>query len=431
MSSRSETSLIESKYVPSQLKWLIIVAGVLVFLGALNIYSATYYMNLEEGKGAYFHIIRHTIFLAVSLLSAYLCARLPMTAIRKFTPVLSLIVFLFLILVPIIGVNVNGATRWIFIAGISIQPSEFAKVAAVLWTASLLAFKVDKRTRITFLPRLFKLFLMGNTKKGNPFFELLSFMTPLYVPLFMAILVLFQPDMGTAGMILLFPVLLYIICGLPVYEIVLGAGVSALGFILLAIMEPYRWDRVMVLWDPFSHMEGKGYQTVQSLIAVGSGGFLGQGIGEGMSKFLYLPEQFTDFAFAVFSQEFGFIGAAFVLFLYVLFLFLGFHVAKILKYTYAQLVVYGLTMLIAVEGMVNIAMVIGSFPVTGIPLPFISYGGSSLLTNMCALGIIYGTATHSIKQWDLEERRRRINAMEGRRVSLGELSGAVFRTRVP
>ena len=173
-------------------------------------------------------------------------------------------------------------------------------------------------------------------------------------------------------------------------------------------------DRVVVLWDPFSYAANRGYQTVQSLIAVGSGGLFGQSVGEGMSKFLYLPEQYTDFAYAVFSQEFGFIGSVFVLILYLVFLLAGFSAARKLKETYAALLVYGLTLLISVQGIVNIAMVIGCFPVTGIPLPFISYGGSSLIMNIISVALIYGTTVQSLRETDLEERKRRIAQMEGR-----------------
>ena len=237
---------------------------------------------------------------------------------------------------------------------------------------------------------------------------------PLYGPLVMALFVLKQPDMGTAGMIVLFPLLLYVLAGLPIFEIFLGVGVAVFTFVLLVIAEPYRMDRVVVLWDPFSYAANRGYQTVQSLIAVGSGGFFGQSIGEGMSKFLYLPEQYTDFAYAVFSQEFGFVGSVFVLILYLVFLLAGFAAARKLKETYAALLVYGLTMLISVQGIVNIAMVIGCFPVTGIPLPFISFGGSSLLMNIISVALIYGTTVQSLRETDLEERKRRIAQMEGR-----------------
>lgn len=416
MSSRSETSLKDTKYVPECLKWMLIAAAILIAIGAMNVYNATYYMNMAAGDGPYTHFLKHVGVLVLSLAIGGLVAWLPKGFIRGgavmwvgFTLVLLLLVFL-------AGHRANGATRWIMLAGFSLQPSEVAKVTGLIWTASFLSKRIQKGEKITLIKRFLRpLFhVFDRKKKENTFRSMIAYFWPLYGPLAMALFVLIQPDMGTAGMILLFPVLLYVVAGLPIFEIFLGVGVAVFTFVLLVIAAPYRMDRVVVLWDPFSYAANRGYQTVQSLIAVGSGGFFGQSIGEGMSKFLYLPEQYTDFAYAVFSQEFGFIGSVFVLILYLVFLLAGFSAARKLKETYAALLVYGLTMLISVQGIVNIAMVIGCFPVTGIPLPFISYGGSSLLMNIISVALIYGTTVQSLRETDLEERKRRIAQMEGR-----------------
>lgn len=416
MSSRSETSLKDTKYVPECLKWMLIAAAILIAIGAMNVYNATYYMNMAAGDGPYTHFLKHVGVLVLSLAIGGLVAWLPMGFIRGgavmwvgFTLVLLLLVFL-------AGHRANGATRWIMLAGFSLQPSEVAKVTGLIWAASFLSKRIQKGEKITLIKRFLRPFfhVFDRKKKENTFRSMIAYFWPLYGPLAMALFVLIQPDMGTAGMILLFPVLLYVVAGLPIFEIFLGVGVAVFTFVLLVIAAPYRMDRVVVLWDPFSYAANRGYQTVQSLIAVGSGGFFGQSVGEGMSKFLYLPEQYTDFAYAVFSQEFGFIGSVFVLILYLIFLLAGFAAARKLKETYAALLVYGLTMLISVQGIVNIAMVIGCFPVTGIPLPFISYGGSSLLMNIISVGLIYGTTVQSLRETDLEERKRRIAQMEGR-----------------
>lgn len=416
MSSRSETSLKDTKYVPECLKWMLIAAAILIAIGAMNVYNATYYMNMAAGDGPYTHFLKHVGVLALSLAIGAVVAWLPKGFIRGgavmwvgFTLVLLLLVFL-------AGHRANGATRWIMLAGFSLQPSEVAKVTGLIWAASFLSKRIQKGEKITLIKRFLRPFfhVFDRKKKENTFRSMIAYFWPLYGPLAMALFVLIQPDMGTAGMILLFPVLLYVVAGLPIFEIFLGVGVAVFTFVLLVIAAPYRMDRVVVLWDPFSYAANRGYQTVQSLIAVGSGGFFGQSIGEGMSKFLYLPEQYTDFAYAVFSQEFGFIGSVFVLILYLVFLLAGFSAARKLKETYAALLVYGLTMLISVQGIVNIAMVIGCFPVTGIPLPFISYGGSSLIMNIISVGLIYGTTVQSLRETDLEERKRRIAQMEGR-----------------
>lgn len=416
MSSRSETSLKDTKYVPECLKWMLIAAAILIAIGAMNVYNATYYMNMAAGDGPYAHFLKHVGVLALSLAIGVVVAWLPKGFIRGGAFVWVFFTLLLLLLVFVAGHRANGATRWIMLAGFSLQPSEVAKVTGLIWAASFLAKRIQKGEEITLIKRFFRpiFHFFDRKKKENTFRSMLWYFLPLYGPLVMAALVLVQPDMGTAGMVLLFPLLLYVLAGLPLFEIFLGVGGAIFLFVILVIAEPYRMNRVIVLWDPFTYARNLGYQTVQSLIAVGSGGFFGQSVGEGMSKFLYLPEQYTDFAYAVFSQEFGFIGSVFVLILYLIFLLAGFAVARKLKETYAALLVYGLTMLISVQGIVNIAMVIGCFPVTGIPLPFISYGGSSLIMNIISVALIYGTTVQSLRETDLEERKRRIAQMEGR-----------------
>ena len=416
MSSRSETSLKDTKYVPECLKWMLIAAAILIAIGAMNVYNATYYMNMAAGDGPYAHFVKHITILAGSLILGVVVAKLPKGFIRGGAVIWVGFTLVLLLLVVVAGHRANGATRWIMLAGFSLQPSEVAKVTGLIWAASFLAKRIRKGEEITLVKRFFRpvFHLADRKKKENTFRSMIGYFLPLYGPLVMALFVLKQPDMGTAGMILLFPLLLYVLAGLPIFEIFLGVGVAVFTFVLLVIAEPYRMDRVVVLWDPFSYAANRGYQTVQSLIAVGSGGLFGQSVGEGMSKFLYLPGQYTDFAYAVFSQEFGFIGSVFVLLLYFVFLLAGFSAARKLKETYAALLVYGLTMLISVQGIVNIAMVIGCFPVTGIPLPFISYGGSSLLMNIISVALIYGTTVQSLRETDLEERKRRIAQMEGR-----------------
>ena len=416
MSSRSETSLKDTKYVPECLKWMLIAAAILIAIGAMNVYNATYYMNMAAGDGPYTHFLKHVGVLVLSLAIGGLVAWLPKGFIRGGAVMWVGFTLVLLLLVVVAGHRANGATLWIMLAGFSLQPSEVAKVTGLIWAASFLSKRIQKGEKITLIKRFLRPFfhVFDRKKKENTFRSMIAYFWPLYGPLAMALFVLIQPDMGTAGMILLFPVLLYVVAGLPIFEIFLGVGVAVFTFVLLVIAAPYRMDRVVVLWDPFSYAANRGYQTVQSLIAVGSGGFFGQSIGEGMSKFLYLPEQYTDFAYAVFSQEFGFIGSVFVLILYLIFLLAGFSAARKLKETYAALLVYGLTMLISVQGIVNIAMVIGCFPVTGIPLPFISYGGSSLLMNIISVALIYGTTVQSLRETDLEERKRRIAQMEGR-----------------
>lgn len=260
---------------------------------------------------------------------------------------------------------------------------------------------------------------MGKRRKKR---GLVHHFLPILCPAVLATIVLFQPDMGTAAIILFFPGLLYILAGMPFLEILAGIVTAVCLGGYLAVVSAYRAERMAILWDPFADPLGAGYQIVRSLTAVGSGGFWGQGPGEGVYKFLYLPEQHTDFAYAVFSQEFGFIGSVVVMCLFMGFLMCGFSCARQLKQPYESLLVYGLTLLISVQGIINMAMVIGCFPVTGIPLPFISYGGTSLLTNVISVGLIWGAVISGREKSDIEERRRMIKAMEGQLAPSGRKS---------
>ena len=301
MSSRSETSLKDTKYVPECLKWMLIAAAILIAIGAMNVYNATYYMNMAAGDGPYAHFLKHITILAGSLILGAGVAKLPKGFIRGGAVIWVGFTLVLLLLVVVAGHRANGATRWIMLAGFSLQPSEVAKVTGLIWAASFLAKRIRKGEKITLVKRFFRpvFHFADRKKKENTFRSMIGYYLPLYGPFAMALLVLAQPDMGTAGMIVLFPLLLYVLAGLPLFELFLGVGVAVFTFVLLVIAEPYRMNRVIVLWDPFMYAGNLGYQTVQSLIAVGSGGFFGQSIGEGMSKFLYLPEQYTDFAYAV------------------------------------------------------------------------------------------------------------------------------------
>ena len=267
MSSRSETSLKDTKYVPECLKWMLIAAAILIAIGAMNVYNATYYMNMAAGDGPYTHFVKHVGVLVLGLAIGAFVAWLPKGFIRGGAVMWVGFTLVLLLLVVVAGHRANGATRWIMLAGFSLQPSEVAKVTGLIWAASFLAKRIRKGEKITLVKRFFRpvFHFADRKKKENTFCSMIWYYLPLYGPFAMAILVLAQPDMGTAGMIVLFPLLLYVLAGLPIFEIFLGVGVAVFTFVLLVIAEPYRMDRVVVLWDPFSYAANRGYQTVQSL----------------------------------------------------------------------------------------------------------------------------------------------------------------------
>ena len=417
MSSRGHASD-KMKYVPDSLRWLIAITGVLIVIGCLNIYSSTYYMDIYDGGSAYKHISNHILFLLGGIFAAWIAVKLGTNKIRQGAWLWFIAVFLLLILVKFAGSSVDGANRWIMLGPMSLQPSELAKVAGIIWTAAFLAKRINNKEPITVFYGILNR-PMGKRRKRR---GLVHHFLPILCPAVLATIVLLQPDMGTAAIILFFPGLLYILAGMPFLEILAGIVTAVCLGGYLAVVSAYRAERMAILWDPFADPLGAGYQIVRSLTAVGSGGFWGQGPGEGVYKFLYLPEQHTDFAYAVFSQEFGFIGSVVVMCLFMGFLMCGFSCARQLKQPYESLLVYGLTSLISVQGIINMAMVIGCFPVTGIPLPFISYGGTSLLTNVISVGLIWGAVISGREKSDIEERRRMIKAMEGQLVPSGRKS---------
>ncbi len=418
---------------PSLWGWFRLIVFLISIIGFFNIYSSTFYMNLENGVNPYSNLGSHTVYFAIGLVICYLAYKMPLSIFRLRACVWGYVIVTLVALLSVFffGRTVNGATRWIYI-GFSVQPSEIAKVTAILWTAASLADRLKKGEPVSFFSAVYQWLhsrfsgrMEGIARKS--FWSILGVYKPLFIPVVFAGLVMCQPDMGTAALVLGFPVLLYMFCGVPLFEIGMMLILGVVAFFGFALSASYRWERVEVLWDPFQYAANKGYQTVQSLIAVGSGGFFGQGAGQGLSKFLYLPEQHTDFAFAVLSQEGGFLVPSIGILLFAALMVVGFLMARHITRLFPALLVYGLTMLIGMESFLNIAMVLGSFPVTGVPLPFISFGGSSLLMNLFSVGLI-GNAFHYGERVRLkEEREKKLETLAPYPQSLRKISGAVFR----
>lgn len=204
-----------------------------------------------------------------------------------------------------------------------------------------------------------------------------------------------QPDMGTALIIIGIPTIMYFIAGLSKKWIGIICGIGIILFTLLATFQPYRLDRINSWYDPWSRSQEDGYQIVQSILAIGSGGFSGMGLGHGFSKYSYLPESHTDFAFAVFCQEIGFMGAFIVFLLLIALAFYCIKIALRTKDNFGKMLVCGITLLIVGQATGNMAMVIGLVPVVGVPLPFISYGGTSLILNMISIGLVLSVERHN------------------------------------
>ena len=343
----------------------------LLALGAVMVFSASSTTKVLSNGGfseSGFYLQRTLMFGAVGLIVMHLVARHGLAVVRNTTPAILGIAFFLLCAVLVAGTTVNGATRWIGSGFLQIQPSEIAKVALVLYGADLLARK-PKRAR-----------------------SIEGFMPFLLVVAAAAGLIMLQPDMGTT-MVLTFAVgATLIAAGARPRDLgLLACGLAAVA-LLMAVIEPYRMARLTSFLDPGADAGGAGFQAAQAKIALGSGGLFGVGIGNGVQKAFYLPEAHTDMITAVIGEELGLVGILGVVGLFAMFGFAGFKVAQNAKDVYGKVLVAGLTSLILVQATINLFAVMGLAPLTGVPLPFVSYGNSSLLTSLFAVGLILNVA---------------------------------------
>lgn len=273
-------------------------------------------------------------------------------------------VTLILVLIPGIGITVKGSSRWLGYSPLQFQPSELVKLFVVIYFAKV--FSYDNHREINVLQLLLPLLVVGI------FF----------------LLIMLQPDFGTAINLAIISVVLLFVSGFPLMYMIGLALLSVPMFYLLIYQVEYRRQRILAFFDPWSDRFGKGYHIIQSFIAFKLGGMLGAGLGSGTQKIKRLPEPHTDFIYAVIAEEAGLLGTFSILILYLLFFYFGVKIALKAPDEYGRLLAMGLTLLITVQAFLNISVVIGLLPTTGIPLPFISYGGSSLLVNMMATGIL-------------------------------------------
>lgn len=280
-----------------------------------------------------------------------------------------------LVFIPELGVTANGATRWIDLGFATIQPAEFLKAATILMLAWWLS---RAKTRIKDL------------RVG-----LIPFGVIIGLP---ALLLLAQPNTSTVLVIGTTALALYFLAGAPLRDFLIIGVVAVVGLITLVSMRPYLMERVQTFLDPAQDPLSSGYQIQQSLIAIGSGGLLGRGFGQSVQKFNYLPEPVGDSVFAVFGEEFGFIGALMIILLFAAFAARGFTIAGEAATSFGAFAATGLTLVIALSAFLNIGAMLGVLPLTGLPLPFVSHGGTALLTALACVGIILNVAAHRAKR---------------------------------
>ena len=357
--------------LPAEYNMLLTATLCLLALGAVMVFSASSTTKVLSDGGlseSAFYLKRTLMFGLVGLVIMHLTARHGLVLVRKATPAILGVAFFLLFAVLVAGTSVNGASRWIGSGFLQIQPSELAKVALVLYGVDLLARK-PKRAR-----------------------SIEGFMPFLLIVAAASGLIMLEPDMGTTMVVAFAVGATLIAAGARPRD--LGLIALAVGFLALtmAVIEPYRMARVTGFLNPGADAAGAGFQAAQAKIALGSGGIFGVGIGNGVQKAFYLPEAHTDMISAVIGEELGLVGIVGVVGLFAMFGYAGFKVAQKAKDTYGRLLVTGLTSLILVQATINLFAVMGLAPLTGVPLPFVSYGNSSLMTSLFAVGLILNVA---------------------------------------
>ncbi len=357
---------------PVEQRMLLTAALILLAFGAVMVYSASSARNLLQGNGdGTQFLVRYLLFGAFGLVVMHAMSRHGVALLRRYTPLLLVGSFglLLLVLVPGIGISVNGARRWIGPGALSFQPSELMKLALILYVAQVLAANPGRI-------RTFK-----------------GMVSPIVVVTgAAAALVAAEPDLGTALVICGSVAALLVAAGVPLRYLGYLAAGGAVLVGMLVLVQPYQQARLTAFLDPWASASTSGFQSVQGQIALGSGGLFGVGLGQSVQKVFYLPEAHTDFILAVIGEELGVVGVSAVIALFGLIAWSGLRIARAATAPYAKLLATGLTSLILCQATLNIFVVLGIAPLTGVPLPFISYGPTNLTVILAAVGLLLNVA---------------------------------------
>lgn len=351
------------------------------------IYTSSAIYAYETTQDSSYFLKRHLLYLAVGFLGMITTLAVPYTRLRFFAKPLLLTALLLLVFVlfPPFGRESGGANRWFRIGTLSFQPSEAAKIALFIYLADLLTRKKNNLSQL---------------REG--------YLPPLLVMALVVGLILMQPDLGTAMAIAVVSLLMFFLAGIKVRYLAMTAGSLLPAFFLLVLMEPYRVRRIFAFLDPEKDPQGVGFQIMQSFVALGSGGLWGVGLGQSKQKLFYLPACHTDFIFSIIGEELGLLGTLGVMTLFFLFSWYCYQILRKVQDRFGRLLGFGIASLITLEALVNIGVACGAVPTKGLPLPFVSYGGSALIFNMVGVGLLlnisrYGLQSSSPMSTDLLE----------------------------
>jgi cell division protein FtsW len=353
-------------------KWLFLATLALICASVVMVYSASALVALERFQQPYLFVTKQIMWAAVGLAVLSIVMRVDYRAYRNDRMLWALLAVVSVMLVAVLFRQpINGTRRWFGIGGFGIQPSELAKLSAILFTALMLE---RRRTRINELP--YSLLPIALVVGG------------------IVALILLQPDFGTAVSLLAVIAVMVFAAGIS-YRYLFGAALLALPALYVILMQAdYRRRRLLTFMDPWADPLGDGFQIIQSLIAVGTGGVFGKGLMNGVQKLFYLPEPHTDFIYAVISEETGLIGASLVLLCFCVIAWRGLRTAMRAPDTFGAFLALGITMMLVLQAFVNISVVLGLMPTKGIPLPLVSNGGSSMLINLLAVGVLLNISQH-------------------------------------
>ena len=355
--------------------WIFITVLILLSIGTIMVFSSSAAYAYNYMHGDTYHFLKKQLMLVpIGFAAMFFTMNYDYKKLGKLSPIIlvAAIVLLILVIIPGIGSIRNGARRWIDLKVTDFQPSEFAKIAVIIFFSFSLSKRKDQ------LQSFFK--------------GLLPYMILLGV---IAGLLLLEPHKsGTIVIVLVSSIILFAAGAKISHFFIMGVPAVAAFSVLIAIDE-YSRDRIMSFMDPFKYLKGEGWQAVQSLYAIGSGGLFGRGLGKSLQKFLYIPEPYNDFILSVLAEELGFIGVLTVIILFLIFIWRGIKVSINAPDVFGSLMAVGITSLIAVQALLNIAVVTSSVPPTGMPLPFFSYGGTSLVFLMSGVGILLNISRYA------------------------------------
>lgn len=353
-------------------KYLLIAVIILSLFGLLMIYSSSNIWAEYKFNDPYKYLKSQGIFLIMGYFLIYFFAKTDHFLYKKYSNVILIIciVLLILVLIPGIGSVRNGSRSWFGIGSFGIQPSEFAKLGLIIFTSKYLANNKIKNIKTSVLPILAVVLLIFG-------------------------LIMLQPDFGTGVILVITIIALLFVSGVNMNFFIKLGILGLIGIVILVIIAPYRLERITSFLNPWNDPLGSGFQIIQSLYAIGPGGLLGMGLGNSIQKHFYLPEPQTDFIFSIISEELGFAGILIVSLLFITIIYRGIYISLKQEDKFSKYLAFGISFSFAFQTLLNLMVVVGLIPVTGVTLPFLSYGGSSLLVSMVSIGILLNISKHN------------------------------------